>query len=181
MWLNLGVSFLFLFFFRGWGRLAAVISVATIVTYLVVPVSVMVLRRTAPGLHRPLRVPGLPLLAPAAFVLSSLMLYWARWPHTGEIILLLILPLPLYFYYQAKGNWHDFGRNLRGAWWLIGYFAVVAVLSWAGSTEFEGHGYLAYGWDQACVAIAGLFFYAWGVRSGWSTPAIIAAVERTAT
>ena len=60
MWFNLVVSFIFLFFFRGWGKLAAVISVATIITYLVVPISVMVLRRTAPDLHRPLRVPGLP-------------------------------------------------------------------------------------------------------------------------
>ena len=58
MWFNLLVSFMFLFFFRGWGKLAAVISVATIITYLVVPISVMVLRRTAPHLHRPLRVPG---------------------------------------------------------------------------------------------------------------------------
>ena len=43
MWFNLLVSFIFLFFFRGWGKLAAVISVATIITYLVVPISVMVL------------------------------------------------------------------------------------------------------------------------------------------
>ncbi len=48
MWFNLLVSFIFLFFFRGWGKLAAVISVATIITYLVVPISVIVLRRTAP-------------------------------------------------------------------------------------------------------------------------------------
>jgi len=61
--------------FRGWGKLAAVISVATIITYLVGPISVMVLRRTAPNLHRPLRVPGLPLLAPIAFVLATLMLF----------------------------------------------------------------------------------------------------------
>ena len=102
MWFNLLVSFIFLFFFRGWGKLAAVISVATIITYLVVPISVMSLRRTAPDLHRPLRVPWLPVLAPLAFVLATLMLFWARWPHTGQIMLLLILPLPVYVYYQAQ-------------------------------------------------------------------------------
>ena len=111
MWFNLVVSFVFLFFFRGWGKLAAVISVATIITYLVVPISVMVLRRTAPGMHRPLRLPGLALMAPIAFVLATLMLYWARWPHTGEIMLLLILPLPVYLYYQAADEWADFGRE----------------------------------------------------------------------
>jgi amino acid transporter len=179
MWFNLLVSFIFLFFFRGWGKLAAVISVATIITYLVVPISVMVLRRTAPNLHRPLRVPGLGVLAPMAFVLSTLMLFWARWPHTGQIMLLLILPLPVYLYYQAKGNWRDFGRQLRAAWWLLAYLIVITVLSWAGSKEFEGHDYIGYGWDQLCVAFTSLAFYFWGVRSGWRTPAVI-AVEKDA-
>jgi len=179
MWFNLAVSFVFLFFFRGWGKLAAVISVATIITYLVVPISVIVLRRTAPNLHRPLRVPGLPILAPMAFVLATLMLFWARWPHTGQIMLLLILPLPVYFYYQAKGNWADFGRQMRASWWLLAYLIVITILSWAGSKEFEGRGYIGYGWDQLCVAITSLAFYFWGVRSGWRTPAVI-AVEKNA-
>ena len=179
MWLNLVVSFVFLFFFRGWGKLAAVISVATIITYLVVPISVIVLRRTAPNLHRPLRVPGLPFLAPLAFVLATLMLFWARWPHTGQIMLLLILPLPVYLYYQAKGDWRDFGRQMRASWWLFAYLIAVTVLSWAGSKEFEGHGYIGYGWDQLCVAATSLAFYFWGVRSGWRTPAVI-AVENDA-
>ncbi|HKN09005.1 MAG TPA: APC family permease [Pseudomonadota bacterium] len=178
MWFNLVVSFIFLFFFRGWGKLAAVISVATIITYLVVPISVMVLRRTAPHLHRPLHLPGLGLLAPIAFVLATLMLFWARWPHTGEIMLLLILPMPVYLYYQAASAWEDFGRQLRGAWWLIAYLAVISTLSWAGSKEFEGHGYLGYGWDQLCVALASLAFFYWGVRSGWYTPALAALDKR---
>jgi len=175
MWFNLAVSFIFLFFFRGWGKLAAVISVATIITYLVVPISVIVLRRTAPNLHRPLRVPGLQILAPMAFILATLMLFWARWPHTGEIMLLLILPMPVYLYYQARSGWRDFARHLHGAWWLIAYLAAVAALSWAGSKEFEGHDYIPYGWDQLSVAVSALFFYFWGVRSGWRTPGVEAA------
>jgi amino acid transporter len=172
MWFNLLVSFIFLFFFRGWGKLAAVISVATIITYLVVPISVMVLRRTAPDLHRPLRIPGLQVLAPIAFVLATLMLFWARWPHTGEIMLLLILPLPVYFYYQGKFGWSHFVRHLRAAWWLIAYLLAITALSWAGSKEFEGHDYIRYGWDQLSVAAAALIFYFWGLRSGWRTPAV---------
>ncbi|KLD79713.1 amino acid transporter, partial [Xanthomonas hyacinthi DSM 19077] len=75
MWLNLVVSFLFLFFFRGWGTLAAVISVSTIISYLTGPVSVMTLRRTAPEMKRPLRIPGLPLLAALAFIFATELLY----------------------------------------------------------------------------------------------------------
>jgi amino acid transporter len=180
MWFNLAVSFTFLFFFRGWGKLAAVISVATIITYLVVPISVLVLRRTAPHMHRPLRIVALQVLAPIAFVTATLMLFWARWPHTGQIMLLLVLPLPVYLYYQAQAGWVDFGRNLRGASWLIGYLCAIVALSWAGSKEFDGHGYIGYGWDQLCVALAALVFCVWGVRSGWRTPAVAAVEEQAA-
>jgi amino acid transporter len=180
MWFNLLVSFTFLFFFRGWGKLAEVISVATIITYLVVPVSVLVLRHTAPDLHRPLRVPGLGLLAPAAFVLATLMLYWARWPHTGQIMLLLILPMPIYLHSQARAGWFEFDRHLKGAWWLIAYLAAIVLLSWAGSKEFAGRGYIGYGWDQLCVALVALVFFFWGVRSGWRTSAL-AGIDRDST
>jgi amino acid transporter len=172
MWFNLMVSFIFLFCFPGWNTLAEVISVATIITYLVGPVSVGVLRRTAPDLHRPLRVPGLSFLAPLAFVLATLMLDWARWPYTGEIMLLLVLPMPVYLYYQRRHGWQDFGRHLRGAWWLIAYLSTVSVLSWAGSKQFNGQGYIPYGWDQLSLAAVALIFYLWGIKSGWATPAL---------
>ncbi|HTT05305.1 MAG TPA: APC family permease [Steroidobacteraceae bacterium] len=172
MWVNLAVAFAFLFCFRGWGTLAAVISVATIITYLVGPVSALALRRTAPELHRPLRIRALPLLAPLAFVVATLMLYWARWPYTGQIVLLLVVPLPVYAWYQGRSGWRALRRHLAGAAWLFAYLAAIVILSWAGSRQFDGRGYLPYGWDQLYVALAALIFCAWGVRSGWSTPAL---------
>ncbi len=175
MWLNLVVSFLFLFFFRGWDSLAAVISVATIISYLTGPVSVMTLRRTAPELHRPFRLAALPIIAGVAFIMSAELLYWAKWPLTGEIILLMVVALPVYLYYQYKSGWHDFGRQMKGAWWLVFYLITLAVVSRIGSTKFGGLGYLAFGWDLALVAVVGLLFYIWGVKSGWRTPSVEAA------
>ncbi|WP_329741376.1 APC family permease [Dyella sp. A6] len=175
MWLDLVVAFLFLFFFRGWGTLAAVISVATVISYLTGPVSVMTLRRTAPELKRPLRLIGLPVIAGVAFIMATELLYWARWPLTGQIILLMVVALPVYLYYQAKSGWHDFGRQMKGAWWLICYLPVMAIVSWLGSTTFGGHGYLPYGWDLFTVGVVGLVFYVWGVRAGWRTPSVEAA------
>lgn len=178
MWLNLAVSFVFLFFFRGWTALAAVISVATIISYLTGPVSVMTLRRTAPDLHRPFKLIGLPLIALLAFVFSTELLYWAKWPLTGKIILLIVAALPIYLYYQARCGWIDFRRQLDGAWWLMVYLPVIAALSWAGSTEFGGRGYLTFGWDLVVVALFGAVFFVWGTRSGWRTPAVAAATAQ---
>jgi len=172
MWFDLGVSFLFLFFFRGWGALAAVISVATIISYLTGPVSAMTLRRTAPEVHRPLRIAGLPMLAGIAFVFATELLYWAKWPLTGEIILLIVVALPVYLYYQFKTGCNDFGRQLKGAWWMIVYLPTLALLSWLGSADFGGRGYLSHGTDLIVVGLTGLVFYVWGVASGWRTPSL---------
>jgi amino acid transporter len=172
MWLNLAVSFLFLFFFRGWGTLAAVISVATIISYVTGPVSALTLRRTAPMMQRPLRVPGLPVIAALAFVLATEVLYWAKWPLTGEIILLIAAALPIYLYYQVGSGWQHFERQLRAAWWLIVYLPTIAAISWAGSARFGGRDYLQWGWDLLVVALLGLIFFSWGVKSGWNTPSV---------
>ncbi len=172
MWLNLVVAFIFLFFFRGWDSLAAVISVATIISYLTGPVSVMTLRRTAPELPRPFRLHGLSLISAIAFIMSAELLYWAKWPLTGQIILLIAIALPLYFYYQFKQKWHDFGRQMKGAWWLVCYLVTLAVVSYIGSPEFGGTGVIPYGWDLALVAVIGLLYFLWGAHAGWRTPSI---------
>ena len=172
MWFNLIVSFLFLFFFRGWATLAAVISVALVISYLIGPVSSLALRRTADKMHRPFRVAGLPVIAALAFTFATEVLYWAHWPLTGEIILLIVIALPVYLFYQAQNRWADFARQLRASWWLIVYLPTIAFVSWAGSARFGGHDYLTWGWDLSVVAALGLMFFIWGVKSGWSTPAV---------
>ncbi len=172
MWFNLIVSFLFLFFFRGWGTLAAVISVALVVSYLMGPVSALTLRRTAERMYRPFRLAGLPVIAALAFIFETELLYWATWPLTGEIILLVVVALPVYLFYEARNRWVGFARQLRASWWLIVYLPAVALVSWAGSVKFGGHDYLTWGWDLVVVAALGLTFFVWAVQSGWSTPAV---------
>jgi amino acid transporter len=169
MWFNLLVSFIFLFFFRGWSSLAAVISVATVISYLTGPISLMALRRTATDLERPLQIAGMKAIAPFAFVCASLILYWAKWPLTGEIILLMVVALPVYFYYQAKSGFAGWGRDLKAAWWLVAYLPTMAVLSLIGSKQFGGLNVLPYGWDMIVVIVCALVFYYWGVHTGYRT------------
>jgi len=126
-----------------------------------------------------MRVPALRLVAGLAFVFSTELLYWARWPLTGQVILLIVAALPIYVYYQARSGWRDFARQLRASWWLIAYLPTIALISWAGSAKFGGHDYLSWGWDLVVVAAMGLVFFVWGARSGWSTPEIERAQSET--
>lgn len=178
MWVNLVVAFAFMFMFRGWGTLAAVISVATVISYATGPVAAVVLRRTAPGAPRPLRIPGIRGIAPVAFALASLVLYWSRWPLTGEVILIMAVGLPIYLYFQARSRFEGFLPHLKGGVWLIVYLLWMALLSALGSSKFGGYGVIPYGWDLALVAVSSLAFYAWGVRSGWENEFVRDAVAR---
>ncbi|CAN7749355.1 APC family permease [Paraburkholderia hospita] len=167
MWFNLFVSFIFLFFFRGWSSLAAVISVATVISYLTGPISLMALRRAASDIERPLHIRGMSVIAPFAFVCASLILYWAKWPLTGEIILLMVVALPVFFYFQAKSGFGGFNQDLKAAWWLVAYLPIMAILSLIGSKQFGGLGVLPYGWDMLVVIAFSLIFYYWGVHTGY--------------
>ena len=115
------------------------------------------------------------MIAALAFVFATELLYWAKWPLTGGVILLVIVALPVYFYYQARAGWDDFARQLRGAWWMIVYLPAIAAVSWAGSAKFGGRDYLPWGWDLVVVAAVGFVFFLWGYRSGWATPAVARA------
>ena len=66
----------------------------------------MSLREMGPKLHRPFRGTMLKVMAPLSFVLASLAIYWAMWP-TTEVILIIILGLPIYFFYEYKMNWKN--------------------------------------------------------------------------
>jgi len=166
MWFNLLVSFLFLFFFRGWGKLAEVISLRRSSPISWCPVSVAVLRRTAPRCTARCACRGSPSWRRSRLC-STLMLYWARWPHTGQIMLLLFFPMPIYLYSQAKGNWVDFAGISR----VLGADRLPYPSSRCrGRAEgIRGRGYIGYGWDQLCVVLVSLCFFFWGLRSGWRT------------
>ncbi|MER5351411.1 APC family permease [Kitasatospora sp. NPDC002551] len=175
--LNLVVAFGFLAVFRGWGSLAEIVSVATVISYITGPVAVMALRRLAPELPRPVRLRAMPVIAPVAMIFGSLVLYWARWPLTGKVILLMAAGLPIWAWYELRKPFAELKPHLKAGAWMIAYLFVMAGVSWAGSADFGGHGYLPEGWDLLVVAVIGLAFYAWGVRSAWANPSL-AAVKR---
>ncbi|WP_323991555.1 MULTISPECIES: APC family permease [Nguyenibacter] len=170
LWFNLAVAFVFLFFFRGWGILASVISVCTIISYMMLPIAALALRRTLPERPRPVRVPAMRVVGALAFMFSSLLLYWARWPLSGDIILLMVMLLPVYAWFRRDDGWARHRAAIRHAAWFMAYLPSIAALSYAGSRQFGGRGWIPYGWDLAAVAAISLLFCAWGVRSARAVP-----------
>ncbi len=168
--INFLISLIFLFCFRGWAHLVAIISAAHIISYIPGPISVGSLRRLSPPVPRTFKLPCINIVGPLAFVLISLLFYWIRWPLTGQVILVLFISLIFYFYYQHQHGWRDFQQQLKAAAWLIVYFIGLVLFSYCGGQDFGGIGLLSATASHIGLIIFSILIYIWGVQSAWMTP-----------
>ena len=102
MIVNLVLSMLMVSVLRSWSTLATVISTSTLIAYLTGPVTAVAFRKLAPNFKRPVRLKNLGWMAPLSFVLASLAIYWAMWPTTIEVILVISLASLLFYYWGIK-------------------------------------------------------------------------------
>jgi amino acid transporter len=151
--------------FRDWDVLASVISTSTLIAYLTGPVTVMTMRKLRPNYTRPVKSKLLPIIAPLSFIAASLAIYWAMWPTTIEVIFVIILGLPLYIYFDYKRGRTTIKQQLKSSGWLITYLIFISIISYIGSTGFNGKNILHYPWDFVVIIIASYLFYRWGLLS----------------
>lgn len=74
---NLVLAVILVSLFRNWNLLATVITASALIAYLTGPVTVITLRKAKPNLNRPFKPRYMLYLAPIAFVLTSLAIYWS--------------------------------------------------------------------------------------------------------
>lgn len=167
MVVNAVLSMLLVVIFPSWTALASVISTSTLIAYLTGPVSVMSLRKMGPDLKRPFKGKLMPFMAPVAFVLASLATYWAMFPTTLEVIVVIALGLPFYFFYEKRLGFPNTKNAFRSSRWMLVYLVFISVISFLGSKEFNGLNWFHYPWDFVVVIIGSLLFYVWGVRTSF--------------
>ncbi|HET7369598.1 MAG TPA: APC family permease [Gammaproteobacteria bacterium] len=146
----------------GYGALITAANVAFMVAYAMGPVSCGGLRKIAPHVKRPFRLPLVWLFNPLAFILASFLLYWEGWPSTGLTLGILFIGVLIYVGYGLAGRVNM--GTVRYGIWLIAYLIIMAVLSYLGSSHFGGIGVIPYGWDIGVVAVVCIGLYYWGVH-----------------
>ncbi|HKS59292.1 MAG TPA: amino acid permease [Thermoplasmata archaeon] len=161
---------------------ALIASITTLVPYAAAALALLVLRRKDPGTPRPYRLPGATFLAPAAFVLSSILIYWASWPWTLVGVVLMGAGLPLYFLFR-RPNLHEAGRIA----WLGAYLGGLAVLSYLGDPFYVYQNFLSWGgspiaplgiltmqpvpYDLVVLVLFSVSMFVWGYYSALSPEA----------
>ncbi|MGC0367515.1 amino acid transporter [Rhodococcus sp. 27YEA15] len=124
------VSLLFLFPAPSWYQMVGLVSTALIVSYLMGSPLVMVLRRTAPELTRPIRLPAAGFVCGFAHAASLLVIYFAGWWTLTNLLTIFFFALPISAaYIGPRLGW--FG-HAAGYTIAITFTAVWVVLAWAG-------------------------------------------------
>ncbi|WP_367600515.1 APC family permease [Limosilactobacillus fermentum] len=162
---DLVLAMVLVFFFRDWSKLATVVSVSTFVAYATGPVTAVSLRKMRPNFTRPFNSKALSWVAPLSFVLTSMVIYWAMWPTTVEVIFVVVLGLPIYAYYQVKYDHVPLRTQLKGSLWMLFYLVALSVLSYVGSKGFGGTGLIEYPYDFVVITILSLIVYRWAIAS----------------
>ncbi|MGA5566652.1 APC family permease [Streptomyces platensis] len=167
MWLNLAFSVVLLLTVgRSWQALAGVVSAAMVISYLIGPIAVGVLRRTRPELPRPFRLPAAGVLCPVTFAFAACALYWSKWPETGKITVLTLVAAPVAALVLWRRGERQLLRQFAPAWWMIAFLVWTAAVSALGGEEFGGRGVLPGVLGTALIAVTAPVFYFWAVRSG---------------
>lgn len=167
MWLNLAFSVVLLLTVgRSWQALAGVVSAAMVISYLIGPIAVGVLRRTRPELPRPFRLPAAGVLCPVTFAFAACALYWSKWPETGKITVLTLVAAPVAALVLWRRGERQLLRQFAPAWWMIAFLVWTATVSALGGEEFGGRGVLPGVLGTALIAVTAPVFYFWAVRSG---------------
>lgn len=170
LWLAFFMAVFWTLPFPSWGAMVNVVSAATVVTYVVGPISAHAFRRTAPDLDRPFKLKGMSIISPLSFIVASLIVYWTGWSTDSWLLGSMLVMFILYVIFQrfVPKEAVSFGEQLRASWWLVVYYAVMIVISYLGT--FGGINAIPAPWDQIIVVVVSLALYYWGVNSALPKP-----------
>jgi APA family basic amino acid/polyamine antiporter len=81
------------------GLLGELVSIGTLLAFVIVSAGIWVLRTRSPELNRPFRTPMVPLVPILSIVICGLMMYWLPADTWLRLIIWMAIGLAIYFFY----------------------------------------------------------------------------------
>jgi amino acid transporter len=133
-----------------WQSVVSFISCIGILSLAFGPPSLLALRRSAPEVPRPFRLPAHRLICSAAFFVANLIVYWCGW-QTNRVCLGLLAALAVAFAVVKTIRAPNESLDLVGMVWLVPYALGLAAISAFGQFG-GGSGAIPVGVDVALIA-----------------------------
>ena len=171
-WVGLIFAFLFgllfLLPFPSWRSIVGIITGASVLMYAGAPLSLGAFRGQVPEANRPYRLPAAAVLAPAAFVVSDLLIYWSGFEVIWKLGLVLVIGYVLIGISMAFDKQRP-PLDWKSAVWLPVWLVGLGIISWLG--QFSGGAVaspvntktIPFWWDILVVAAFSLIIYYWAM------------------
>ncbi len=151
--------------FPSWQKLVGFITTISVITYGIGPIVLLQLRCSVPGLKRPFRLWGARVVAPVAFVLSSLVAYWGGFEALSYIFGVLFGVLLLYGLFRlVQGRIPGEKSGFYHITWIFPYFGGLWLLSYFGPGVLGGTGDIPFYWSMLWVALLAMLSMAWALK-----------------
>jgi len=169
------IGLLFLLPFPSWHSLVGLITGASVLMYAGAPLSLGAFRGQVPDASRPYRMPAAAVLAPAAFVVADLLIYWSGFEVIWKLGIVLVLG------YVIMGAFMAFDPqrpplDWKSAVWLPAWLIGMGIISWqgqySGAPSSDKHPlpptntfHIGFWWDILVVAGFSVAIYFWAMRT----------------
>src|SRR5450755_668487 len=173
-WFSLIIAFLFglvfLLPFPSWHSLVGLVTSASVLMYAGAPLALGAFRGQVPEAERPYRMQAAVVLAPLAFVLANLIIYWSGFEVLWKLGICIIIGYVLIGIFMAFDPQRP-PLHWKSAQWLPVYLIGMGIISWQG--QYSGAastpkplpptntGHIAFWWDMVIVAVFSLIIYFW--------------------
>jgi len=164
------IGLIFLLPFPSWHTLVGLITGASVLMYAGAPLSLGAFRGQVPDANRPYRLPAASVLAPAAFVVADLLIYWSGFEVVWKLGIVLVIGYVIIGVAMAFDPQRP-PIQWKSALWLPVWLIGLGIISWLG--QFDGGAVLApvntktipFWWDIVVVAAFSLAIYYWAMYS----------------
>ena len=186
-WVALIVAFVaglfFLLPFPSWHSLVSLVTGASVLMYAGAPLAMGAFRRQVPEADRPYRVPAGGVVAPLAFIIANMLIYWSGFETVWKLGLVIIIGYVLIAICMA----FDENRpplDWKSAQWLPFYLIGIGIISWQG--QYSGGAvaaplntnHIPFWWDMLVVAAFSLVIYYWAMATRLPKAEMLNLVER---
>ncbi|HEV2591475.1 MAG TPA: APC family permease [Gaiellaceae bacterium] len=149
--------------FPGWQKLVGFITAASSLSYATSSVAAAALRLQDPDRERPFKLPFLWVLAPFAFVVATLVVYWSGWPTVWRLMVALAIGGIVFTAYRPFVAAEDReSLDTRHAVWLVPYLGGITLISYFG--RYAGRNLIPFWIDLGVVTVFSLAVFWLAIR-----------------
>jgi amino acid transporter len=174
-WFGMIIAFfaglVFTFPFPSWHSLVGLVTSASVLMYAGAPLAMGAFRLRLPDADRPYRQPAGAVVAPLAFVVAGLLIYWSGFETLWKLGVAIILGYVAILMYRADRPGISQINWARSAW-IGAYLLGMGLISWQGQYGPQNTGRIKFPYDILVVAVFSLAIYYWAIYSSLSTEEI---------